>query len=67
VHAQRKFYELWEPYESRVGGQALKYSASRFAVEREARSLALDDRLQLRTLESAHALFEAVPPRFGAI
>jgi transposase len=48
AHARRKFHELWDPHRSPVAEQALKFFATLYDVEREAKELARDDRWRLR-------------------
>jgi hypothetical protein len=48
AHARRKFHELWDPHKSPVGGQALKYFAAPYVVERRVHDVAPDERRRSR-------------------
>ena len=47
THGRRKFHELWDPHQSPIGEQALKYFAALYDVEREARDRTPDERERL--------------------
>nr|WP_243748499.1 IS66 family transposase [Roseateles toxinivorans] len=55
AHARRKFHELWANHSSTLAEQALKLFGALYDIEREAKDLAHDERLQIRQHKSRPA------------
>jgi hypothetical protein len=52
AHARRKFFDLHVSSKSQIAGQACSYISQLYDVERDARHLSADERLQRRQSES---------------
>jgi transposase len=48
AHSRRKFFELQEKHQSELAGQALRYIAGLYEIEREARDVKPPERLEIR-------------------
>ena len=52
VHARRKFFDLHGSNKSQIAGQALSYINALYDVEREVKTLSIDERLHIRQSKS---------------
>ena len=61
AHSRRKFFELHTSNKSQIAGQALSYISALYDVEREVKTLSIDERLHIRQTKSrplADALYQ---------
>ena len=52
AHARRKFFDLHASNKSQIAGQALSYISALYDVEREVKTLSIDERLHIRQARS---------------
>jgi len=52
AHSRRKFFDLHVSNKSQIAGQALSYLSALYDVEREVKTLSIDERLQIRQAKS---------------
>jgi len=52
AHARRKFFELHASNKSQIASQALSYISALYDVEREVKTLSIDERLHIRQAQS---------------
>ena len=61
AHARRKFFELHASNKSQIAGQALSYISALYDIEREVKTLSIEERLHIRQARSkplADALYQ---------
>ena len=70
AHARRKFFDLHASNKSQIAGQALSYISALYDVEREVKTLSIDERLHIRQARSkplADALYQWMVLQRGQI